>query len=85
MTDRILSEPLRREILEIVRAELESLTPNVEPMVDAKVAAEHLSVKPATLRFWASTNFEGIPVHRFGKAVRFKLSELESWSKRKVA
>lgn len=30
-TDRILSEPLRREILEIVRAELESLTTNVEP------------------------------------------------------
>lgn len=38
MTDRILSEPIRREILEIVRAELESLTPNVEPMVDAKVS-----------------------------------------------
>lgn len=34
--DRILSEPLRREILELVRAELQSLTPNVEPMVDAK-------------------------------------------------
>lgn len=85
MTDRILSEPIRREILEIVRAELEALTPNVEPFVDAKAAAPHIKVKPATLRFWASTGYKGIPVHRFGKAVRFKLSELETWSNRKVA
>lgn len=81
----ILSEPMRREVEEIIDARLASLTPTIEPMVDAKVAAEHISVKPNTLRFWAATNYESIPVHRFGKAVRFKLSELEAWSKRKVA
>lgn len=33
---RILSDMMAAEVREIVRAELQSLTPNVEPMVDAK-------------------------------------------------
>jgi excisionase family DNA binding protein len=53
----------------------------VEPLVDARIASEHIGVKEHTLRSWASTGYLNIPVHRFGKSVRFKLSELEAWAK----
>ena len=53
---------------------------NVEPFVDADVAAEFLSVKRKTILDW--TRAGSIPAHRYGrgnKAVwRFRISEIAS-------
>jgi hypothetical protein len=57
----------------------------IEPLVMTRKAAEHLHVKPATLRYWVSVRYKGIPVHRAGKRVLFKLSELDSWSREQVS
>jgi hypothetical protein len=59
MSERILSAPIIREIQEIVRAELEqhAVVAQVEPLVDAEIAAEHIGVKENTLRSWASTKY----------------------------
>jgi hypothetical protein len=53
----------------------------VEPEVGAAVAAAHIGVKENTLRSWASTRYKNIPIHKYGKSVRFKLSELEEWGR----
>jgi excisionase family DNA binding protein len=57
---------------------------DVEPFVDADVAAEFLSVKRKTILDWARAG--SIPAHRYGrgnKAVwRFRISEIASHGQR---
>jgi uncharacterized linocin/CFP29 family protein len=72
----------------VFREEIESarlIQATVEPFVMTRQAAEHLHVKPATLRYWVSVEYKDIPVHRAGKRVLFKLSELDSWSREQVS
>jgi hypothetical protein len=57
----------------------------VEPLVMSRKAAEHLHVKPATLRYWVSVKYKDIPFHRAGARVLFKLSELDKWSREQVS
>lgn len=67
----------------ICREELGALASqaSVEPFVMTREAAAHLHIKPATLRYWVSTRYKGIPFHRAGTRVLFKLSELDEWSR----
>lgn len=49
-----------------------------EKWINTNVAAEHLGVKPATVREWIKRN-NGIPAHKIGKFWKFKKSELDAW------
>ena len=72
----------------VFREEIESarlMQATVESFVMTRKAAEHLHVKPATLRYWVSVRYKGIPIHRAGKRVLFKLSELDVWSREQVS
>lgn len=41
-------------------------------------AAEHMGVKPVTIRDWIRKG-KDIPAHKIGKQWKFKLSELDEW------
>lgn len=83
-TDVVNHQALKDLIREMLQEMLREMHP-VEPFVNCEEAAQHIGAELNTLRSWAATGYKGIPVYRFGKLVRFKLSELEEWSKRKVA
>jgi excisionase family DNA binding protein len=48
-------------------------------MVDADVVASCLSISPSAVYQLVRRNEFPIPAHRFGRAVRFKKSDLESF------
>lgn len=52
----------------------------IEKWVSLEEAAEHLSVKPVTIREWIKKD-TGIPAQRIGKKWAFKCSELDTWVK----
>ena len=85
MTDILNREALKDIIREVLPEMLREIHSPVEPFVNCEEAAQHIGAELNTLRSWAATGYKGIPVYRFGSLVRFKLSELEEWSKRKVA
>lgn len=49
-----------------------------EKWINTDEAAEHLGVKPATIRNWIKKG-NGIPAHKTGKFWKFKKSELDAW------
>ena len=51
-----------------------------EKWVNIDIAAEHLGVKPVTIRDWIRKG-KNIPAHKIGKQWKFKLSELDEWVK----
>lgn len=53
---------------------------NNEKWVSIEDAAEHLGVKPVTIRDWIRKK-KGIPAHKIGKQWKFQLSELDEWVK----
>lgn len=50
-----------------------------EPLVDLPTVAEFLSVTPATLRKWRERGEMPFPVYAIGRALRFKLSEVDAY------
>lgn len=53
---------------------------NTEKWINIEEAAEHLGVKPVTIRGWIR-NEKGIPAHKIGRQWKFKVSELDEWVK----
>jgi len=53
----------------------------MEKLIPVNAVAEYLTISPKTVYHWVHIGF--IPHYRLPKAVRFKLSEIESWLKRK--
>lgn len=51
-----------------------------EKWISIEEAAEHLGVKPVTVRDWIKKE-KGIPAHKIGKMWKFKYSELDEWVK----
>ena len=51
-----------------------------EKWISIEEAAEHLGVKPVTIRGWIRKG-KDIPAHKIGKAWKFKCSELDVWVK----
>ena len=51
-----------------------------EKWVSIDDAAEHLGVKPVTIRDWIRKGKE-IPAHKIGKQWKFRFSELDIWVK----
>ena len=47
-----------------------------EKWISLEEAAEHLGIKPVTIRSWIRNN-KDIPAHKIGKQWKFKRSELE--------
>lgn len=59
----------------------EKMNENInEKWVSLDEAAEHLGVKPVTIRDWIRRG-KGIPAHKIGKQWKFQLSELDEWVK----
>ena len=51
-----------------------------EKWINIEEAAEHLGIKPVTIRAWIR-NDKGIPAHKIGRQWKFKVSELDQWVK----
>ena len=51
-----------------------------EKWISLEEAAEHLGIKPVTIRSWIRNN-KDIPAHKIGKQWKFKRSELDAWVK----
>jgi len=51
-----------------------------EKWISIEDAAEHLGVKPVTVRDWIKKG-KGVPAHKIGKKWKFKYSELDAWVK----
>lgn len=49
-----------------------------EKWVSIEEAANHLGVKPVTIRNWIRKG-KDIPAHKIGKQWKFKVSELDCW------
>jgi excisionase family DNA binding protein len=48
-------------------------------LIDINAASEYLDIKKTTLRCWCSMKI--IPYVKFGRMVRFDISQLDSWIK----
>lgn len=51
-----------------------------ENWIGLEEAAQHLGVRPITVRDWIKKE-KGIPAHKIGKLWKFKISELDEWVK----
>lgn len=51
-----------------------------EKWINIEEAAQHLDVKPATVRSWLRKE-NNLPAHKVGKQWKFKISELDEWVK----
>lgn len=51
-----------------------------EKWISIDEAADHLGIKPVTIRSWIRNN-KDIPAHKIGKQWKFKRSELDAWVK----
>lgn len=49
-----------------------------EKWISIEDAADHLGIKPVTLRDWIKKG-KGVPAHKIGKKWKFKYSELDAW------
>ena len=59
----------------------EKMNENInEKWVSIEDAAEHLGVKPVTIRDWIRKG-KDMPAHKIGKQWKFKFSELDDWVK----
>ena len=52
----------------------------MEPLVTTKEVADFLGVSPRTVEAWVQAR--KIPHYKFGRPVRFRLSEVEEWLKK---
>jgi len=50
-----------------------------EAWVGAEEVAAHLGIQKPTVYRWVKN--EGLPAHRMGRLLRFKLSEVDRWAK----
>lgn len=61
--------------------EVRTVSENInEKWISIEEAAEHLGIKPVTVRDWIKKG-KGIPAHKIGKKWKFKYSELDAWVK----
>ena len=54
------------------------MSDTAEKWVGVEEAAEHLDIKPATLKDWLRKG-KDIPGRKIGKQWKFKISELDEW------
>lgn len=50
-----------------------------DKLLSRKEAAEFLGIKPQTLATWTSAKRYRLPVVKVGRAVRYRMSDLEKW------
>jgi excisionase family DNA binding protein len=71
----ILGENLYQVLVELVRAEVDTQSRRHQ-LVSKEKLAELLGVKPRTIKTLRS---KGLPGHRVGKEVFYKVEEVEKW------
>ncbi len=52
---------------------------NTSPLVDEKRATEFLDLAPGTLSVWRCTRRYPLPYVKIGRAVRYRMSDLEAF------
>ena len=58
---------------------LKTIVDRSRELLDEKQAAEHLTIAAGTLSVWRSTGRYNLPFVKVGRAVRYRLSELDAW------
>lgn len=58
--------------------------PKLEKLLNRKEAAAYLGLHPGTLRVWACVGRYDLPYYKIGRAVRYKLSDLEKFQVRQL-
>lgn len=53
----------------------------MERLINIKAVSDYLGVSPKTVYYWTHIGF--IPHYKFPKGIRFRLSEVENWVKRR--
>lgn len=53
--------------------------PELEPLMDRKLAARYLRVSPGTLAVWDCTKRYNLKPLRIGRSVRYRKSELDKF------
>lgn len=48
-------------------------------MLNREGAAAYIGVRPQTLAVWALTGRYSLPMHKIGRCVRYKRSDLDKW------
>jgi excisionase family DNA binding protein len=72
------------EISSVVRPHTSA--PSYEPILTVEQAAEILQLKPSTIyELTRRRNSHPLPVHKAGKFLRFRRSEIEAWLDGKAA
>ena len=56
-----------------------TLIPTVRGLMTPAEAAEFLNVQPQTLAVWRSANRYALPYCKVGNAIRYRITDLESW------
>jgi predicted site-specific integrase-resolvase len=54
------------------------------PLLSREAAAEFLGVKPSTLAVWACVGRYGLKFYKVGRSVKYKMSDLENFLKRRA-
>jgi excisionase family DNA binding protein len=52
---------------------------NPEPLVDLTAVADFLGISGASIRKWRERGAMPFPVYAVGRALRFRLSEVDRW------
>lgn len=50
-------------------------------MLTTRQAAEYLGLAKSTLEIWRCRGENGLPYLKMGRAVRYRLSDLEAWAR----
>ena len=53
----------------------------MERLINIKVVSDYLGISSKTIYHWTHTGF--IPYYKFPKGIRFRLSEIDSWVKKR--
>jgi len=56
-----------------------------ETWLNTSEAARHLGIAANTLRNWRVTKSQRIPHYAFGRAIRYRLADLDAWATSRAA
>ncbi|MBE3123710.1 MAG: helix-turn-helix domain-containing protein [Planctomycetes bacterium] len=63
----------------LIREQIMATSAIPQRLLNEQEAAAYMGLKPNTLAVWRSTGRYGLPFLKVGKAVRYRVADLEKW------